>query len=119
MPVEPHNSELEPFWAKLREMHTAGKWIGHLERPIFFAALWATNGWPIIASWLVFKLAYYWQGANFTAYPLEPPTKEQAAYIVAKRQIGTHHVATSLVGTAANILIALIGVTVGNSIVWK
>ena len=117
LPIEPHNSDLEPYWAKLREMKAAGEWIGHIERPMFFAALWITNGWPILSSWLVFKLAYYWQGANFTSYPVEPPSKEQAAYIVAKRQIGTHHVATSLVGTGANILIALIGVVVGNSIV--
>lgn len=105
--------DLDPYWEKLRKMKTAGSAIGHVERPIFFAALWITNGWPILSSWLVFKLAYYWQSANFTAFPLDPPNKEQGAWLVAKRQLGTHHVATALVGTGANIVLALVGVAVG------
>jgi hypothetical protein len=119
LPIESPTPDLEPYWAKLRDMKGAGLWIGIIERPIFFAALWIPNGWPILSSWLVFKLAYYWQGANFTAYPIDTPSKEQAAYMVAKRQIGTHHVATSLIGTGLDILIAFIGVAVGNSIVWN
>ena len=42
-------------WAKLRTMETGGGMIGHLERPIFFAALWIAGGWPILTSWLVFS----------------------------------------------------------------
>lgn len=113
LPIEPPNADLDPYWDKLRTMKTAGSVIGHVERPIFFAALWIANGWPILSSWLVFKLAYYWQSANFTAFPLEPPTKEQAAWLVAKRQLGTHHVATALVGTGVNIVLALVGVAIG------
>ena len=111
--IESPNIDLDPYWDKLRKMKTAGGMIGNVERPIFFAALWITNGWPILSSWLVFKLAYYWQSANFTAFPIESPDKEQAAWLVAKRQLGTHHVATALVGTGANIVLALIGVAVG------
>jgi hypothetical protein len=113
LPIESPNTDLEPYWDKLRKMKAAGSMIGHVERPIFFAALWITNGWPILTSWLVFKLAFYWQGANFTAFPVEPPNKDQAAWLVAKRQLGTHHVATALVGTGANIVVALVGVAVG------
>lgn len=113
LPLESPNSELEPYWEQWRKTKTAGTMIGHVERPIFFAALWITGGWPILTSWLVFKLAYYWQSANFMAFPVEVPTKEQAAWILSKRQLGTHHVATALVGTGANIIWALIGVAVG------
>jgi hypothetical protein len=93
-------------------MQTGGGLIGHIERLLFFAALWiSNNGWPILTSWLVFKLAYYWQGANFTAFPMEPPkSDEEASWLVARRQLGANHVATQLVGTGANILIALAAV---------
>ena len=83
------------------------------ERPIFFAAFWIAGAWPLISTWLVFKLAFYWQSANFTAFPQSAPDPKEAEYLVAKRQLGTHHVATSLVGTAANIVLALVGVAVG------
>ena len=113
LPMESPNSDLEPHWDKMRKMKMGGNIIGHVERPIFFAALWITGGWPILTSWLVFKLAYYWQSANFTAFPLEPPNKEQAEWLVAKRQLGANHVATALVGTGANVILALVGVAVG------
>lgn len=113
LPLESPNIDLEPYWDKLRKMETGGSMIGCVERPIFFAALWVTGGWPILASWLAFKLAYYWQSANFAAFPTEMPTKEQAAWLVAKRQLGCNHVATALVGTGINIILALVGVAVG------
>ena len=113
LPLESPNVDLEPYWEKLRKMETGGSPIGHVERPIFFAALWISGGWPILASWLAFKLAYYWQSANFAAFPTEMPTKEQAAWLVAKRQLGCNHVATALVGTGVNIILALVGVVIG------
>ena len=113
LPMESPNVDLEPYWERLRKMETGGSMIGHVERPIFFAALWISGDWPVLASWLAFKLAYYWQSANFAAFPNEMPNKEQAAWLVAKRQLGCNHVATALVGTGANIIWALVGVAVG------
>lgn len=107
------NDDLVPFWDQLQKMKTAGKEIGLVERLIFFAALWTADGWPVLTSWLVFKLAYYWQGANFASFPDKLPSKEQAAWIVARKQIGTRHVAKVLVGTGANIIVAFIGVAFG------
>jgi hypothetical protein len=112
-PLPAPSSETTPQWTKLTSQKTGGSWIGHIERPIFFAALWIPGAWPILSSWLVFKLAFYWQGANFTAFPKLSPNEREADYLVAKRQLGAHHVATALVGTGANIVLALIGVAVG------
>jgi hypothetical protein len=113
LPLESPNSELEPYWGKFRTMKAAGGMIGHVERPILFAALYLPNGWPILTSWLAFKLAYYWQSANFASFPSElPKEEEQMKWIVAKRQLGTHHAATALVGTGANIILALVGVSI-------
>jgi len=89
--------------------------VGWVEPPIFFAALWMTGGWPLLASWLAFKLALYWQGANFTAFPADPPTADQLRYLHAKRQLGTRHIAITLVGTGANIIAAIVGVAIGGA----
>jgi len=112
-PLPPPSAETTSQWAKLSGQQTGGAFIGHIERLIFFAALWMSGAWPILSSWLVFKLAFYWQGANFTAFPASSPDEKEADYLVAKRTLGTHYVATALVGTGASILAALIGVTVG------
>ena len=112
-PLPAPNPEIAPQWTRLTSQNTGGSWIGHIERPIFFAALWISGAWPILSSWLVFKLAFYWQSANFTAFPESSPNEREAEYLVAKRQLGTHHVTTALVGTGANIVLALIGVAVG------
>lgn len=99
-------------WQRLATQHTGGVWIGAVERPIFFAACWL-QAWLLLSAWLVFKLALYWQGANFTAFPRSMPDAQQLAWIAAKRQLGTHHVATALVGTGANLGAAFIGVAIG------
>jgi hypothetical protein len=112
LPMEAPSIEIELYWDKLRKMQTGGDAIGHVERLLFFAALWIPNGWPILTSWLVFKLAYYWQSANFTAFPVEPPDAKQAAWLVAKRQLGANHVATALVGTGLNLLFACVGMVI-------
>jgi hypothetical protein len=116
LPMDSPSSEVEEYWEKLRTMQIGGNWTGTIERLIFFASLLVEGGWPILSSWLAFKLAYYWQGANFTAFPLQPPTKIEAAYLVAKRQLGANHVATQLVGTGLNILIAFVGVAVSKAV---
>ncbi len=112
-PLPAPSAETTTQWERLAAQKTGGAWIGHIERVIFFAALWIAGAWPILSSWLVFKLAFYWQGANFTALPTSAPDAKEAEYLAAKRQLGTHHVSTALVGTGANIVVALIGVAVG------
>lgn len=108
--------EIAVQWDELANMKTGGSWIGHIERPMFYIALWIPGLWPILSSWLVFKLAFYWQSANFVAFPDRSPDVREADYLVAKRLLGSNHVATSLVGTGANILVALIGVAIGRTI---
>jgi hypothetical protein len=117
-PLPPPSAGMASVWEKLILQKTGGRWIGFIERPIFFAALWGSGAWPVLSSWLVFKLAFYWQGTNFSTFPQDPPkTAEEVEYLLAKRQLGTHQVATALVGTGANIVLALIGVAVGRWII--
>ena len=113
-PLEPPSEELRPQWIKLTSRNMGGWWIGFLERPMFFAAFFIENGWPVFSTWIVMKTAFCWQSTNFSAFPPSLGTKKEADYLVAKHQLGNHRVATVLVGTAANILLALIGVAVAN-----
>lgn len=110
---QPPSPSLRKEWKRLMGLNTGGRYIGRVEQPIFFAALWIPEAWPLLASWLVMKTAFYWQSANFTAFPELPPSPRAARYLVAKRHLGAHHVATALVGTGANIVSALVGVMVG------
>ena len=112
-PLPAPSPETTAQWERLTAQKTGGTWIGHVERPIFFAALWISGAWPILSSVPIFKLAFYWQRTNFTAFPASSPDVREAEYLVAKRQLGTHQVRTALVGTGANIIVALIGVAVG------
>jgi hypothetical protein len=117
IPVAPPSDDPEVMkaWDTLMKQTTGGSWIGRVESPIFFAACW-TQGWLLLTGWLVFKLGFYWQSTNFATFPAEMPSGVLLRWIAARRQLGTHHVATALTGTGANIVAALIGAAVGKSI---
>jgi hypothetical protein len=117
LPLPPPSTTSADRWKYLTDQQTGGAWIGRVESPIFFAACWL-GAWLLIASWLVFKLGFYWQSANFTAFPATAPDEKELDYLIAKRLLGTHHVATALVGTGANIVAALVGTAIGRWIVW-
>ncbi len=94
--------------------NSGGYWIGHLERPMFFACFWVSSLWPIVGAWLVMKTAFYWQGTNYAKFPDEPPSQPQMDWLVAKRRLGAYYAATALAGTAANIVFALAGIAIGH-----
>lgn len=100
-------------WETLWTMKAGGRWIGWVERPMFFAVFWIPGGWPVLASWLTFKLAIYWQGTDYIALPRTPMSDEEAVYWVARRRLGANHIASILVGTGGNIVVALLGVGIG------
>jgi hypothetical protein len=115
LPLPSPSKDRAEQWKRLADQQTGGKWIGRFEVTMFFAACWF-QAWLLITGWLVFKLGFYWQSTNFAAFPAEPPDADQMDYMIAKRYLGTHHVATALIGTAANIVAALIGYAIAKSI---
>lgn len=117
LPLPPPSEATRQQWTQLAGRNTGGAWIGFLERLIFFAACWWL-AWLFLAGWLVFKLGFYWQSANVAALPEKLPESNDLGYFIAKRHLATHHVATVLVGTGANIVCALIGVSLGRWITW-
>src|SRR5260221_7511117 len=99
-------------WKQFNDVKTAGREIGFVERPIFFAAIWLGLVW-LIPVWLVMKTAFYWQGANFTGLPNDAPSADAMAWQAAKRRYGTARASIALIGTGANIIAGLIGVAAG------
>jgi hypothetical protein len=69
-----------------------------------------------------FKLAYIQTCVLLAKYkffhvPRKLLNKEEANYLVAKRKLGNHQVATALIGTGTNIVLAMLGIVVGKCIV--
>lgn len=110
--------EIVELWQELIGQTAGGHWIGYVEKPLFFAACWL-QAWLLLTGWLVLKLGFYWQSANFAAFPRNLPDEAQLRWVIAKRQLGTHHTATALTGTGANILVALIGVAAGKWVTFQ
>jgi len=110
--LTPPNETVRDQWLTLTKHNTGGWWIGFFERPIFFAAICYPTLILMMPTWFVFKAAFYWQSTNFTEFPPTLDDTKAANYLVAKMLLGNHRCATALVGTAANVVIALIGVAV-------
>ena len=105
-------------WRSFVYVKTAGREIGYVERVIFFAAFWLGLAW-LIPSWLVMKTAFYWQGANFSGLPDEPPSAGDATtWQALKRRYGTARASIALIGTGLNIIGALLAVAAGKWIVF-
>ena len=114
LPPPSDDTEIANLWSKLYGQKTVGHWIGFFELLIYFAAFWLPSALLIMSSWLVFKLALYWQNLNLIKFPDSSPSLIEMKYLVAKRVLCTYYTATLLVGTGANIVVALVGVTIGH-----
>jgi hypothetical protein len=112
--IKAPTDDAEPLMSNRRAVFwkTSGCWVGLFERPIFFAAFLFSGGWALLSAWFVLKTAVYWQGSNFTKYPETSPTRKDAEYIAALHRLGRYHATVALVGTSANVVFGLIGVSV-------
>lgn len=119
----PEKKETKKWFSEIRESWpfngknkkglegVTGALVGYFERPIFFASFWMPGGWPLLTSWLVMKTAIYWQSSNFTKFSKGPP--KDPDFFVSVYKLGVYHAGFALAGTAANIVVALVGYAVG------
>jgi len=107
---------LEQGWKELRRAKEGGRIIGWLERTLFFVALLqpSTNaGSLVIGGWLTFKLGAKWQiRSHLLTMPDSLPDTNDVDYLIARTRLASHIFVTFIVGTLANILLALVGVGV-------
>jgi hypothetical protein len=112
-PLKSPSVSLTDRWAILAHASEGGAMLGWLERFMFFGALWAEA--PIlIGAWLAFKVASKWQAwSNVISVPNSIEGLDPIDFLIARRSWGSHLLMTFLVGTAYNILVALLGAAVG------
>lgn len=97
----------------------SGPILGAIEQSIFFIAFWS-DGWPLLASWLAFKVASKWQSWTHVAQlPAPPPPEDTAAvkeYVILRHTWVARRYMTFMIGTGANIVLAAFGVAIGKAI---
>ena len=100
------------MWDELIEVprYVGGRWIGLLERFIFFSSILA--GAPeLVFAWLAFKVASKWEvWNNVYRVPDTLPGSTQFEFFFARTRWGARTFQRFLVGTAANLSAAIIGV---------
>ncbi|MDG9671061.1 hypothetical protein ONV78_25190 [Hahella sp. CR1] len=102
-------------WRRFIGGNEGGYILGCLERILFYCVLWDDK--PIVVGgWLAFKVASKWQvWANVISLPESIDGLSDIDLKVAKRIWGNELMATFLVGTLSNLVIALLGVKAGKS----
>src|SRR5713226_7808202 len=103
-------------WGFLMFRGDSGLILGAIEQAVFVVALW-TDGWPLLASWLAFKVASKWQSWTHVAQIPAPPSANDAAasdrHAMLRHKLVARRYTTFIVGTGANILLAAFGVAIG------
>lgn len=102
----------EADWEAATGMPTRepGIWLGRLERPFSFVALWYEP--IIVVGWLGFKVASKWQ--VWSSFIRVPQSLGESAldYLRATRAVGSWMTMRFLVGTISNVLAGFVGVLV-------
>jgi hypothetical protein len=107
------------IWDVVLARAGSGPILGVIEQSIFFIAFWS-DGWPLLASWLAFKVASKWQSWTHVAQlPAPPPADDLRAvqeYVILRHKWVARRYMTFMIGTGANILLAAFGVAIGKAI---
>ena len=109
----------QPVWDDSWKRQGGGPYVGFVEQIIIFASFWADGGWPLLASWLAFKVACQWESwkhsSGLVDLAKERPAATAADLLAIQRWVAIRYV-TFLVGTGANIVIALAVAAVARAI---
>lgn len=95
-----------------------GKWIGILERYLFLGAFWLSQ--PIVIGvWLAFKLGTKWETwKDVTQVPGSIEDVDEISYLRSRSKWGSWLLNRFLIGTAANLLIAMVAYLLALGFVW-
>jgi len=102
--------------AVITKPREGGKWLGRLERIMFFCAFLIDQP-LLIGGWLAFKVASKWEvWNNIVKVPDNIEKVNQIDFLRARRQWGSGLYQGFLIGTCANIIAGLIGSTISRFI---
>ncbi len=112
------------FWDAVWKRQGGGGYLGFIEQIIFFASFW-TDGWPLLAAWLAFKVACQWESwkhsdglidlAKKQTYKTGDEKQNAIDLLAIQRWVSVRYM-SFLVGTGANIVIALATVAAGRTL---
>ena len=102
----------ESEWKELTMIpgRPGGRWIGHIERFLFFVSI--ITGVPeLTVAWLAFKVASKWEAwGNVYKIPPKLHRATEFEFFLARTRWGSRTFQRSVVGTGANLAAAFIGV---------
>jgi hypothetical protein len=102
---------IQTRWAWVIEHpNPSGNWIGAFERVVLFGAL-AAGSWEAVGVWFGFKVASKWEAWSHMGFvPEEIKDVDPLRFATARRVWAAQGYATFVVGTAANLILAWLGV---------
>lgn len=113
VPAISDNPTIETAWRTLiHHPDKSGQWVGHVERLILFGALCATEKEAVtaVAAWVAFKVAAKWEAWNHMGHiPDTVKHVEELRYATARRIWAAQGYAALVLGTSANLMLAIAG----------
>lgn len=101
-----------------KEKDKGGIWIGWLERYLFLGAFWLDQP-VVIGIWLAFKLGTKWEvWKDVTRVPEKLPNVDEVSYLQRRSKWASWLLNRFLIGTVANLLMAMVAVVIAEGIVW-
>lgn len=112
------DEKLRRQWDELIAGDEGGKFVGSLERVMFFAAF-LIDAPLVVGGWLAFKVASKWNAwTNITVVPKEVKGMDELDLAIGRRRWSSHVLTSFLAGTAYNILAGMVGAAVAHNL-WK
>jgi len=107
------SDEQKQQWQELTDGNEGGKYIGRIERFMFFAAFMLSNAALVVGAWLAFKVGSKWNAwTNITAVPKTTDKMDDLDFAIGRRRWASHVLTTFLVGTGFNVCAAMVGAAV-------
>jgi len=111
--LQPPSPQRAAQWNEVTKSNEGGVVLGCLERLLFFGAFWC-GAYAVVVAWLAFKVASKWNvWSNVIAVPATIEGVDPIDLLNARRHWGSHLLMTFLIGTLANLVIAFLGVLIG------
>ena len=120
-PLRSPTDAIAEKWSILTASDGGGLSQGEWERALFFVSIWI-DAHLLVGAWLAFKVASKWQvWSGVVALPKELPDVDPLDYLIARREWGARTLTTFLVGTAYNIVAAVVAVAIARhwQVAWN
>jgi len=118
-PVPPEDKFPSAIWRDLARRRPGGEDIGRVERLVFYFSS-VGGGWALGVGWLAFKVASSWQGARtINALPSSLTENADPEVLRARSFWASRAYVSFMVGTGANLAVALAAAGIARWLGWR